>query len=324
MPEVVNYRFRLRRALKATWTAINDVLFDGEIGWARDTGEMKVGDGATGWNSLPYLERGIHLDRLGDVDPAGKANGKILAWDASTGKHQYVDQSGGGGSVTNPLPDSVIHWLALRQRNGVQAKPTYFASAPVLGVGLGAAAANSNSVQFSETVNGLRGARFNGDYKFTMNPEVSLFDNTIIAVLKTASAAEGGDGSANNIAVGSANGSPQLRALKSGTASYIQVVRSQQALIADDSAFGLIPAESVVCITVLVSANDAVTIRRNGVQTAAATGAAFSQPLTWWGSKNSTEPARSPLLEFALFDRVLSGTALTDAESYFMGIWGIA
>lgn len=109
MPEVINYRFKVRRALKATWTAINEVLFDGELSWARDTGELKIGDGATPWNSLPNLDRGINLARLGDVSQTGKANGLVLAWDSGLGKFTYVTGGGGGGAL--PLPtEALMHF----------------------------------------------------------------------------------------------------------------------------------------------------------------------------------------------------------------------
>lgn len=97
MVEVVNYRFRLRRALKATFEALNDVLLDGELGRTKDTGEMKAGNGTDGWNALDYLESGFRLERLGDVNSSGKANGKALVWNDALGQHIYVTPSGGGG-----------------------------------------------------------------------------------------------------------------------------------------------------------------------------------------------------------------------------------
>ena len=47
-------RLQLRRDLTAVWTLVNPVLADGEPGYERDTHKMKVGDGATPWNTLPY------------------------------------------------------------------------------------------------------------------------------------------------------------------------------------------------------------------------------------------------------------------------------
>lgn len=45
---------QLRRDTAANWTTANPLLLIGEVGLETDTGQMKVGDGATAWNDLPY------------------------------------------------------------------------------------------------------------------------------------------------------------------------------------------------------------------------------------------------------------------------------
>lgn len=45
---------RLRSDLAAGWASANPVLYDGELGWEKDTLKGKVGNGVTAWNSLPY------------------------------------------------------------------------------------------------------------------------------------------------------------------------------------------------------------------------------------------------------------------------------
>lgn len=60
MPDVVNYRFRLRRGLAATWLSLNDILLGGEIGLETDTGKVKIGDGITPWNDLDYSFNGAN------------------------------------------------------------------------------------------------------------------------------------------------------------------------------------------------------------------------------------------------------------------------
>ena len=45
---------QLRRDTSANWTTANPLLLMGEVGLETDTGQMKVGDGATAWNALPY------------------------------------------------------------------------------------------------------------------------------------------------------------------------------------------------------------------------------------------------------------------------------
>lgn len=50
----IDATMKQRRANAATWTANNTVLQAGEIGFEKDTGDFKIGDGVTAWNSLAY------------------------------------------------------------------------------------------------------------------------------------------------------------------------------------------------------------------------------------------------------------------------------
>lgn len=45
---------KVKRGLAESWTEFNPVLAEGEIGAELDTGQLKVGDGETSWNNLPY------------------------------------------------------------------------------------------------------------------------------------------------------------------------------------------------------------------------------------------------------------------------------
>lgn len=106
MAGTINYRFRLRRRLAATWAALNEVLLDSEIGLASDSREIKVGNGATPWNTLPFIENGMQLSRHGDVNAAAKADGLAIIWDAALGKHVYGVGGGTGGYFGDP---SAVH-----------------------------------------------------------------------------------------------------------------------------------------------------------------------------------------------------------------------
>ena len=44
----------LRNGTSAQWTAANPVLLKGELGLENDTRRMKIGDGITAWEDLPY------------------------------------------------------------------------------------------------------------------------------------------------------------------------------------------------------------------------------------------------------------------------------
>lgn len=50
----MSYRIQLRRAPKTDWETVNPTLAEGEIGVETNTGLIKIGNGTTPWNSLPY------------------------------------------------------------------------------------------------------------------------------------------------------------------------------------------------------------------------------------------------------------------------------
>jgi len=57
-----------RRGTAAEWAAANEVLPDGAIGLNEDTRQIKIGDGVTPWNSLPYSTLSpTTFDAVGDL-----------------------------------------------------------------------------------------------------------------------------------------------------------------------------------------------------------------------------------------------------------------
>ena len=50
-----NAKILIRRDTTANWTTVNPILKDGEMGYEKDTGKMKIGDGVTAWNALSYF-----------------------------------------------------------------------------------------------------------------------------------------------------------------------------------------------------------------------------------------------------------------------------
>jgi len=77
MPELrrISARLTVRKGTGTQWQISNPILLDGEMGYASDTRMLKIGDGETKWNALPFYETGgggvnspfIHD---GDVFPA--------------------------------------------------------------------------------------------------------------------------------------------------------------------------------------------------------------------------------------------------------------
>lgn len=58
---------RLRRDSAANWSSANPVLAMGEPGYETDTKKLKVGDGATAWNSLAYHAPTSHTHSAADI-----------------------------------------------------------------------------------------------------------------------------------------------------------------------------------------------------------------------------------------------------------------
>jgi hypothetical protein len=50
MPTII----QKRRGTAAQWAAANSILAEAEEGFEKDTGRIKIGDGVTRWNDLPY------------------------------------------------------------------------------------------------------------------------------------------------------------------------------------------------------------------------------------------------------------------------------
>jgi hypothetical protein len=50
-----NAKILIRRDTASNWTNKNPVLLDGEQGYEKDTGKMKIGDGVKTWRQLTYF-----------------------------------------------------------------------------------------------------------------------------------------------------------------------------------------------------------------------------------------------------------------------------
>ena len=53
------FRIQIRRDDSARWAVNNPILLEGELGYETDTTYMKIGDGVTPWNDLPYWQGGL-------------------------------------------------------------------------------------------------------------------------------------------------------------------------------------------------------------------------------------------------------------------------
>ncbi len=78
-----------------SWQIANPILAEREIGYDKDTGQYKIGDGKTHWNNLPYALHTIESDlKITDQFSVGDMNKIIAPKSTAIGKEQYV-----GGKV---------------------------------------------------------------------------------------------------------------------------------------------------------------------------------------------------------------------------------
>ena len=56
MAQVINTTFKLKRGTAARWAEVNPILAQGEPGFVYDANRLKIGDGITAWNDLPYID----------------------------------------------------------------------------------------------------------------------------------------------------------------------------------------------------------------------------------------------------------------------------
>lgn len=88
-------RLQLRGGTLAQWATANPILADREPGYEKDTGRLKIGDGSTVWNSLPYAYSFITLTD-GDETHAGifeeATDAETIAGTAigGTGRHLVI------------------------------------------------------------------------------------------------------------------------------------------------------------------------------------------------------------------------------------------
>jgi hypothetical protein len=66
-------RLLQRKGLSSQWAVTNPVLESGETGIELDTKKIKIGDGLTAWNTLPYVGALVPGEKgpLGDAGPRG-------------------------------------------------------------------------------------------------------------------------------------------------------------------------------------------------------------------------------------------------------------
>ena len=106
---------QLKRGSQKAWEKLNIVLEVGEPGFEKDTNRLKIGDGLTPWNDLPYQDQNnenvfnartrLEFPSLGRENVLYKASqeAKLYQWNSETMKYETLY-----GSDSNPMDIDLI------------------------------------------------------------------------------------------------------------------------------------------------------------------------------------------------------------------------
>ena len=98
--------FKLKRGTAARWAELNPILEQGEPGYVYDENRLKIGDGITPWNNLPYIDGKREVSnynyvsdfpQIGDENIIYKANKEQSLYQFNASLKTYEKISDGKG-----------------------------------------------------------------------------------------------------------------------------------------------------------------------------------------------------------------------------------
>lgn len=106
-------RMQQRRGTSAEWAAANPVLADGEVGYEKDTGVVKIGNGTSTWNQLSPILGSSYLPILGKAYDSERLDGlDSTAFVQKSADTVYARYRGSGNAwpdTDNRVGDTFIH-----------------------------------------------------------------------------------------------------------------------------------------------------------------------------------------------------------------------
>ena len=98
------YQIRIRRDTTSNWTSNDPILALGEMGFATDTNEIRVGNGPDVWSDLEPIKSDADAIKIAgyNLEAGPPLDGEVIQFDTDTNTWVYATVSGGpGGGVTS-------------------------------------------------------------------------------------------------------------------------------------------------------------------------------------------------------------------------------
>lgn len=102
-----NNALQIKRGTAARWAELNPILANGEPGFEYDSKKLKIGDGHTAWNELPYIGENSEselysVDYYSELPDVGVANciykvnndRLLYQWNTNESKYELLNQGG--------------------------------------------------------------------------------------------------------------------------------------------------------------------------------------------------------------------------------------
>lgn len=102
---------QFKRGTAARWAELNLVLEAGQPGFVTDENRLKIGDGTTAWNDLPYIGEAsvVNAQTYYDFPSIGRANviykaeaeKSIYQWNTTALKYELLGSTEISGDLSN-------------------------------------------------------------------------------------------------------------------------------------------------------------------------------------------------------------------------------
>ena len=102
---------QFKRGAADRWSELNPILEAGQPGFVTDENRLKVGDGITAWNDLPYIGESsvVNAQTLYDFPSIGRSNAIykaeaekcIYQWNATALKYELLGSTEISGDLSN-------------------------------------------------------------------------------------------------------------------------------------------------------------------------------------------------------------------------------